>query len=439
MQNIGEKVLQLMGNSINCSQDEIEQVASRLQNRYQRILEAPNDPINWISDLELAILKINARQAEADEDHVLAQTLKSILSHAGAATPPPRLPDGRLLIKRIGFTIHVAELFNHYKNILNILDRDQYAIILYDTAQSLATLLDEMQISYVSIHDVKLKSFVFEYLVSNHVIALSQPGRWIIHEIGLKNIRFMYALGKSRWNFSDWNCVYDLILCFGPYQVEKLSFCENTKKMQIGYPRYDEFFKGSIDKGFWLEKLNCDPAKKTIVWLPTKGSLSSVKNFCTVVAGLKDQYNIVVKPHPLSLTEDVQDIELLKQQNFNAVVDEFIDNTNLFYMADYIFSDYGGTAFGAIYTDRNLVLLNIPDSENDDLTGMDSADIALRQSILNINPEDIEKLSAILADPKIWETQEQTRNQLRDFYFAPYYGNAAEITVDILQDLDQIL
>lgn len=438
MQDISERVSSIIGSSIY-TRDEIEQVALRLQDRYQQILKAPKDPLNFVSALEAAILNIHAEQAEMDGDHALAQTLNNILAHAKAATPPGSLSDGRILIKRIGFTIHTPELFNHYKNVFNILDKDQYAVVLYDQAQPLIPLLEEMQISYISIHDVKLKKLVFKYLVSNHVIAQGNSGRWIIQEIGLKNIRFMYALGKSRWNFSDWNCVYDLILCFGPYQVKKLSFCENTKKLEIGYPRYDEFFKGNIDKDFWLRKLNCDPAKKTIIWLPTKGELSSVKTFCTIIARLKSQYNIVVKPHPLALTEDVQDIELLKQQNFNAVVDDFIDNTNLFYVADYIFSDYGGTAFGAIYTDRNLVLLNLPDPENDQLTGIDSADIGLRQSIINVNPENGEELPAILSDQKVWEDQKQIRAQLREIYFASYYGNAAQITADILQNLNQIL
>lgn len=404
MQDGNERIHSIIGNSRIYTRDEIKQVALRLQNRYQQILKA----------------------------------LKNILAHA-TTTPPGSLSDGRILIEKIGFTIHAPELFNHYKNVFNILDKDQYAIVLYDQAQSLVPLLEELQISYISIHDVKLKSLVFKYLVSNHVIAQGNSGRWIIQEIGLKNIRFMYALGKSRWNFSDWNCVYDLILCFGPYQVEKLGFCENTKKLEIGYPRYDEFFKGNIDKDFWLKKLNCDPAKKTIIWLPTKGELSSVQTFCAMIAKLKSQYNIVVKPHPLSLTEDMEDIDLLKQQNFNAVVDDFIDNTYLFYVADYIFSDYGGTAFGAIYTDRNLLLLNMPGSENDQLTGVDSADIGLRQSIINVNPENGAELPAILSDSKIWEAQKQIRKQLREIYFAPYYGNAAEITASILQNLDQII
>ncbi len=439
MQDFSERIQSIIGNSTIYTRDEIEQAASRLQIRYQQIFKAPNDPLNFVSTLETAILKINVEEAEMEGDHDLAQVLNNILVHAMTARPPDSLSDGRILINRIGFTIHTPELFNHYKNIFNILGKDQFAVVLYDQALSLVPLLDDLHISHISIHDVKLKEFVFKYLVSNHVIAQGDSGRWIIQEIGLKNIRFMYALGKSRWNFSDWNCVYDLILCFGPYQVEKLSFCENTKKLEIGYPRYDEFFKGNIDKDFWLKKLNCDPAKKTIVWLPTKGELSSVKTYCSVIAALKDEYNIVVKPHPLALTEDEHDIELLKGQNFNAVVDELIDNTYLFYMADFVFSDYGGTAFGALYTDRNLLLLNLPNPEEDALTGVDSADIILRQSMINVDPENATELNSILSDSKIWEDQKNTRKRLRDIYFASYYGISAMVTADIFQNLDQIL
>jgi SAM-dependent methyltransferase len=439
MRRIAKKILDGMKNSLQYTISEIEQVALRLQNRYNQILRMPNDPINFVDDLELEILKVSVEQARVDGNRTLEQKLDNIISCAERATQSPSLPDGGILIEKIGFLIHIEELFNHYRNIFNFLDKSQYVLILYNQAQPLEAMLKEMEIPFISILDVKRKGFIFKYLVSNHVMALSNTKRWIIQELGIINIRFMYSLGKSNWNFSGWNCVYDLILCFGPYQVDKLGFCENTKKLQMGYPRYDEFFKGDIDRKKWLKKLGCDPAKKTIVWLPTKGSLSSVRTFSSVIAKLKAEYNIVVKPHPLSLAEDVQDINLLKEQNFSAVVDEFIDNTYLFYIADFIFSDYGGTAFGAIYTDCNLVLLNSPEAEKDELTGVDSADITLRQSIVNVDPEDKEKLSSILADVTIWVKQKQVRRQLRDFYFAPYYGNAAEVVADAFRNLDQIL
>ena len=346
---------------------------------------------------------------------------------------------GRYIVERIGFLIHMAEMFNHYKNVIYHFNRNDYVLILYEEAKTLVPLLEEMQVPFIFLREVQEKGYSFKYLVSNHVMGRGKTGNWIIQEIGIKNIRFMYALGKSQWNYSDWNSVYDLILCFGPYQVNQLSFCKDTKKLQIGYPRYDGFFNEKIDKNYWLGKFNCDLTKKTIVWLPTTGTLSSVKTFYSSIANLKGQYNIVVKPHPLSLTADADAVGLLKKQGFNAVIDELIDNSYLFYIADYIFSDYGGTAFGAIYTDRNLVLLNVANAEDDSLTGIDSADIALRQSIINIDPENSNKLPAILSDPQIWEVQKQVRNQLRSTYFAPYYGNGAEITANILKYLDPIL
>ena len=217
MRDISEDIYALLDSFKQFTKDEIEQAALRLESRYTKILNAPNDPLNYISDMEQAILKIKVKQARSNGDRDLFRKLKRILANSKKSVAPPRLQDGRFLINKIGFTIHVAELFNHYKNIFNLLDKDHFAIILYDEAQSLLPLLEEMQISHISIQDVKLKGFVFKYLVSNHVIGMNHTGRWIIQDIGLKNIRFMYALGKSQWNFSDWNSVYDLILCFGPY------------------------------------------------------------------------------------------------------------------------------------------------------------------------------------------------------------------------------
>lgn len=94
---------------------------------------------------------------------------------------------------------------------------------------------------------------------------------------------------------------------------------------------------------------------------------------------------------------------------------------------------------GAIYTDKNLLLLNVPECSQDILYSDDSADISLRENITSLNPDTgPESLRDLLKNQAFWKEQSEIRKQLRTKYFAPYYGYAANVTAGVLNNLDTI-
>lgn len=340
---------------------------------------------------------------------------------------------------KLGFFIHSAELYNHYKGIWHHLGTDNFEIVVgdaYDDPDSLAAFFASKGYRTRMLQDVLARGERYGYLVSNHPF----PGKdhRILSDIANYNIRMMYALGKARWNFAEWNRLYDMILCFGPFQAERLAFCTDTTIVQVGYPRFDTFFTGEFDRNEIARTLNCDPNKKTLVWLPTWGKVSSVRKYAETLAALRDDYNIVVKLHPMTDESDPTAADFLRSLPFNAVIADFMDNVALYTLADYVACDYGGPMFGALYVDKNLLLLDLPDAEDDPLVGENSADGMLRSLIPHVSDAQPATLAALLADSATWARQTTIRQKLRPLLFAPYYGISSQVTANILKNIATI-
>lgn len=347
---------------------------------------------------------------------------------------PPRAIGG------LGFLVHIPELINHYRDVWARLAPGSYEVVLSGSdSDRIETRrnAEVLGVRCVSAEERLASGDKYHCLVSNHPVDPS--GTPLIKRLAERNVRFMYALGKAGWNMRDWNRLYDLILCFGPDQVERLGFCEDAVKLQMGYPRFDRYFTETADRRDLLGRHGCDPAKPVIVWLPTWKGLSSVGIYDEAIADLMDQYNVVIKLHPLMAVDDHKRAAGLDRHGFTLVIGDSRDNLPLYQLADFMLCDYGGPAFGGIYTDKNLLLLNVPGAEEDEYTGADSPDVLIRRDIVSIDPDQAGRLRPLLGDARLWEAQAAVRRRLRERFFAPYYGFSSEIAAQALRNLDRIL
>jgi len=344
---------------------------------------------------------------------------------------------------KIGFLIHTAEMFHHYSAVWDKFNKNEFLIAVEgsdDNCREIIEACSRYDVNYILVKEVLRAGYRFPYFISNlamHMVE-DQP---LIKVIGEINIRFMYALGKAKHNFSSWNEYYDLFLCFGPYHYQELSKFK-APVIQMGYPRYDIFFDENLDskcsKDLQLE-LNCDPCKETILWLPTWLDLSSVDLYAQMMSSLMGRYNVIVKLHPLSFEAEPEKLEKLKALNFSSVITDIVDNVFLFALADKVVCDYGGTAFGAIYLDKPLLLLNVPGAKSDSLVGDGSPDITLRDDIVNINVVAHQKLYEIFDDELIWQQQKISRQKLRQFYFAPHYGFSSYVAAAAILNAKNVI
>jgi len=276
----------------------------------------------------------------------------------------------------------------------------------------------------------------YRYLVSNHPVVLGESP--LIKVLGSANVRFMYAAGKSGWNLLGWNDLYDVILCFGPYHAAAFEKCSDAIVLQMGYPRFDRYFTTTPDKRELQKQYGCDPLKKTVVWLPTWKSLSSVGLFDLEISSLTEQYNVVVKLHPLMLESEPERVTALRRHAFTRLITDSSDNLPLYQLADYMLFDYGGPPFGAIYTDKNMILLNVPDAEKDELTGTGSPDIRIRRDLVNVRAGE-QAIARLLADESVWKAQRSARRAIRKVFFAPYFGFSSRRAASALLNLGSVL
>lgn len=356
-------------------------------------------------------------------------------------TTSPSAPTHRVSGKlaSVGFMVHSADLYNHYHRIWKQLGSGTYTVIVgnvHEDPQSLCRFYQAHGIDAIPVEVARQQGRHFSHLVSNHPFSAGDPN--ILQELGDYNIRMMYALGKAQWNFADWNKLYDLILCFGPFQAERLAYCENTLKLEVGYPRFDGFFNGEFDKATVLREFACIPDRQTIVWLPTWGELASIRQYGQAISALSDEYNVVVKLHPLIDESDPGAATFLRQLPFTAVIDTPIDNVMCYVAADYLFCDYGGPMFGGIYVDKSILLLDLPGAVNDPLVGTASADAELRAVLPHVSTPDTQIIRRTLHNATLWEEQRRIRAQLRKIFFAPYYGFSSKVVADILQNIEHI-
>jgi hypothetical protein len=208
--------------------------------------------------------------------------------------------------------------------------------------------------------------------------------------------------------------------------------------MEMGYPRFDRFFTEKYDRNELLRRYNCDPAKQTIAWLPTWKELSSVGLFDQEISALTKEYNVIVKLHPLMPLSEPHRVEALKQYQFTHLITDQSDNLPLYQIADYMLFDYGGPPLAGIYTDKKMILLNVPNGEKHQLTGKFSPDIAIRKNITSVNPADY-SIRKTISDNTIWQQQKKSRQTYRNKYFAPYYGFSSSVAAGILLNIDTLL
>jgi hypothetical protein len=356
-----------------------------------------------------------------------------------------RRPKALHTVDKIGFAIHLSELANHYRPIWEHLDPSSFEIVYAgedpnDNARLAAFAADHgYTASYVA--DVLEQGRVFKAVVSNHMGAAGNiDGEYVLPRIGRRQIRLMYSLGKDGWNFQPWNDLYDIIMCYGPYQAAKLEEFEHPRIVQIGYPRFDRFFKITESRRDVVARLGGDPDRPTLVWLPTWADECSVPAFAETIAGLRDEMNVIVKVHPLTATQGAYHMACLHEAGLENVADINMDNVELFYAADIVAVDYGGSPFGAIFTDRDIVMLNTPAPGTQDfvLSPEGSLDRRLREWILNIDPGEAGLVRDYLRDDTAREQQAGVRARLRRGLFAPFDGCSAEAAAIVLRNVESI-
>lgn len=174
-------------------------------------------------------------------------------------------------------------------------------------------------------------------------------------------VSLQYGLAKEPHNYGDWRAFGDLALCMGPYSVDRIApFCPAISVGNLSLDTYvaqKDFLRNSC-----IERLpSFVEGRKTVLYAPTWGDLSSVDIFAEAIADLQSFYNVIVKLH--------HNTYLLEKRRLQNIV-KFLpvaSNTQtcelhaLIDLADLVVSDYSGAIFDALLHNKPIVLLDIPE------------------------------------------------------------------------------
>ncbi len=398
------------------------------------------------------------------------------------------------IINQIAFLVHEPVMYAHYSSVWAAMRRDSFVIVLLgsfvtddkDAPAGVKDFLARIQKSgyeFAYLDDLVAKAIKYKYVVSNHILggksryqaSLFQstrrkarnaiklvvnaantmvgikryrlyhldPVQYLPLQVGIKQIRFMYGADISDgWSLGAWNEIYDLFLCHGPNDEFQLKKKFKGKTAIMGYPRYDGYFSPALNIDEIAAEFDVDRAKKTILWMPTADlfgdNVCSIPYFAKAISNLMGDFNIIVRPHPISFRKDPAGIELLESLGFKIDRDPVRDMNGLFFVADTILCDHGGSAFGALYLGKKLVFLKTPAS----LSGAvikESSNLELLKCFPSVEVAEIGDLTALLNDADYWKERLEFSRALADNYFADYRGNSSQRAAEILGQLDRML
>ncbi len=351
-------------------------------------------------------------------------------------------------VAQIAFAVNVPLMLGHYASILDHLPEDRRVVLNFatdlDQARQIQAWCERAGYRHYSVYEVMKACLRFQVLVSHVPFCYVAPPFFpnpgvnyfvMFRHLSRTQVRMMYGLGKDLWNFGQYNGEYDAVLVYGPYQEEQLRQRVSTPVYQVGYPRFDGVKNGSVQGAEVRARLGLSSERKSLVWLPTCGDLCSIPRFLEPIAALGEDYNLILKPHPLT---DPAILGPVRQVDGLVLLDApDYDNAELFALADWVIADYGGSPFGALYSNTNLLLLNMPGAAGHQTMSAESPDQMLRQHFVNLDSATPEALCRIFNDPDIARAQQQARAILNARFFLDTQGQAGRVAAQRLLEILQ--
>jgi CDP-glycerol glycerophosphotransferase (TagB/SpsB family) len=397
------------------------------------------------------------------------------------------------VINKIAFLVHEPTMFAHYSTVWAEMDRNTFVIVLLGVflqegksehgTKEFLNKVNKLGCEIVYLENIVANKTKYQYVVSNHIMGgasshpISEyrvflyktkniikrslnlfyllsgatkryqvnslyPVQYLPLQAGIKQIRFMYGADISdAWSLDAWNEIYDLFLCHGPNDEMYLKKRFKGKTAIMGYPRYDGFFLPDLNVDDVFAEFAIDRTKQTILWMPTwdafGDNVCSIPYFSKAIADLKNDLNIIVRPHPISFRRDPTGIELLESFGFKIDRDPIRDMSKLFKIADAVLCDHGGSAFGALYLGKRLVFLKTPNADAATVH-KGSSNLELMKYFPVLEVEQITTLVTLLNDTNYWDDRLGLLRELSDKYFANYRGNSSQKTAEILANLNSI-
>lgn len=276
---------------------------------------------------------------------------------------------------KIGFVIFYPFHYYVYKNVYrHIKDEAEFIIDLgafFPTEQEsglmedMVQLLKKEKVNFRTIHfqDYPKEGYVENFLSKYEVMVSVWLRGCMVHPSvkAKRKIHMTYGVGKDLVTYAVSKRLYDLILCYGKRDQD--IFSVYTTAEIVGNPKFDDWFNGNFDLEL-LNKLSShfDKNKKTILYLPTHGDLSSINELAEEFKKISSLFNTIVKFHYYTPREEPERIKMLQHHTMVTFKDD-TDLLSLLKIADLVISDNSSAIFDAILADKPLLVADFLSKE----------------------------------------------------------------------------
>lgn len=250
--------------------------------------------------------------------------------------------------------LHFSRLIDGFPEAVLVLEERRKAASSYDLDHLPCARRDVLRLDHKGMRALDGR---FDILVCQTVFA------------GIEDIRsskiamLQYGYAKEAHNYGPWRALGDLCLTFGPYASRKIGpFCHSAA---VGNPRYEDWDDPAFHaRARERHARGLDPDRKTVLYAPTWGPLSSYETFADAVASLTSEFNVILKIHHITRRNGDAAMEKIRRK-FPSHAGADADIVELLSVADVMISDYSGAIFDAVYCRKPMVLLDTPGAEND--------------------------------------------------------------------------
>lgn len=387
-------------------------------------------------------------------------------------------------IDKIAFFINEEYIFDHYHNIMAALEIDTFDIILTDkfNAPSYLPIVNTLKQNGWNVRFLNDVMFIDKYkcllthlylggntdksgsILSRFfaigVQALNKlfsklkikktfmvKKQYLQNILGFYNIKFMYGADSGVEKYheykNDYNELFDMFFCHGPRDTNITLQLFHKPVFQMGYPRYDSYFKNITNPSVrerLLKQYTCDPNKKTILWICTVNiHFSTIETYTPAMEKLLNHFNIIVRPHPLEIDPQYSRfnqkvLDIVSSGIFILNDNAYQDMTELYLISDFVVCDYGGSIFSAMYMDKRIILLNHQNVYKDTVVST-STSMEARDYLPSINEDETDKLSDYFYNEEFWIEADKKRDNARHLFFGDSRGGSAEKTAHYLSTI----
>ncbi|MFI3245856.1 MAG: CDP-glycerol glycerophosphotransferase family protein [Ferrimonas sp.] len=282
---------------------------------------------------------------------------------------------------RIAFLVWNKFQINHFSKLFHLFDDVTLIIERRDANDEMFTPeeLASIKINKLYVHKNKIKNIdgLFDMIFCQTVFPQ------IEHITKSKIAMMQYGLAKENHNYGTWRSFADVIFSYGDYSKEKLSYF--APSFNVGHP--NAIYLNDEEKKSLKINMPLDLTKKTILYSPTWGDLSSFELFFSEIEYLGAEYNVILKLHHNTMVPD-----FIHGANVINATDKSL--CDLIQISDLVISDYSGAIFDAMFFHKPIVLCQHLKINENEKVGFDSAEFYMAKEIGRVatSPNELKKV-----------------------------------------------